>query len=168
MRKRLEKEFQEKISEQEKKFQEQKNTTDRTMRENFLRMRNLSFSAENQLRRQVDLLHEERTELHNRMNEMQTMIERINYENAYPKPDKLKDHQLKFPNAFYIQVLGKRGAGKSTFINKLLRTLGYKGERLQTDCVECTTETTFVDITDLIKNKPERYTHVFLVDQENF
>ena len=46
------------------------------------------------------------------------------------------------PNTFAIQVLGSRGAGKSTFINKFLRQTNNI-ERAETGIEECTMKRAF-------------------------
>ena len=55
----------------------------------------------------------------NKKNEERLMkiIAKKNYEAFHSIPEKLKNHKLENPNSFYIQILGCRGAGKSTFIN---------------------------------------------------
>ena len=64
----------------------------------------------------------------------------------------------------FVQVLGCRGAGKSTFVNKMLKEAGIK-KVAQTGVNETTVETAFYEITDKVSNKPERYGKVFLCDQ---
>lgn len=54
------------------------------------------------------------------------IIEKKNYEASYPKPLDLKNHQKKHPKAFYIQILGCRGAGKSTFLNRFFQFSGIR------------------------------------------
>ena len=54
------------------------------------------------------------------------IIQKKNYEATYPKPLTLKNHQEKNPKAFYIQILGCRGAGKSTFLNRLFQYTGLR------------------------------------------
>ena len=49
------------------------------------------------------------------------IIEKKNYEATYPKPTNLTNHQQQNPKAFYIQILGCRGAGKSTFLNRIFQ-----------------------------------------------
>ena len=99
------------------------------------------------------------------------MMREQNYKISYQIPDKIKEHKENHPNSFYIQIIGTRGAGKSTFINQLLKGLQRKKGRSQkfelakTDFCECTKETHFFDITDLMTNLPEPYNKVFLVDQ---
>ena len=48
------------------------------------------------------------------------IIAKKNYEAFHSIPEKLKNHKLENPKAFYIQILGCRGAGKSTFINNCM------------------------------------------------
>ena len=54
------------------------------------------------------------------------IIERKNYEVTYPKPAFLRDHQIRNPRAFYIQILGCRGVGKSTFLNRFFQLTGLR------------------------------------------
>ena len=54
------------------------------------------------------------------------IITKKNYEAFHPIPEKLKTHKQENPKAFYIQILGCRGAGKSTFINHCMRKLRFK------------------------------------------
>ena len=63
-----------------------------------------------------------------------------------------------------LKVLGCRGAGKSTLVNKLcwLKQIDILAE---TGTEETTTTTTFYDITSKIDSIPDRYNNVFLVDQ---
>ena len=61
-------------------------------------------------------------------------------------------------------ILGCRGAGKSTFINKFLKQAGVNASA-STNFNECTKETEFFDITGKVKNKPDRYNEVYVVDQ---
>ena len=96
--------------------------------------------------------------------EMLKIIEKKNYESHYPVPEFLQQHLAKNPRAFNIQILGCRGAGKSTFVNKLLMKAGI-ANRAATGSVETTKETAFFNITNRVVSKPERYDQVFLVDQ---
>ena len=97
--------------------------------------------------------------------EMLKIIEKKNYESHFQMPEKVAKHQAEHPRAFYIQVLGCRGAGKSTFVNKLLTNMGIDGERALTGAVETTMKTTFFEVTQKVISKPRRYNEVFLVDQ---
>ena len=54
------------------------------------------------------------------------IIDKKNYESNYPKPEFLKNHQLANPNSCYLQILGCRGAGKSTFINRIFQATGLR------------------------------------------
>ena len=96
--------------------------------------------------------------------EMLKIIEKKNYESHYPVPDFLQQHLAKHPRAFHVQILGCRGAGKSTFVNKLLMKAGI-ANRAATGSVETTKETAFFNITDKVVKKPARYDQVFIVDQ---
>ena len=95
-----------------------------------------------------------------------------NYKNSFPVPEKLIDHKRKYPDSFYIQVLGARGAGKSTFINNIMRRLiiksgiqDYEYKKAETGAFECTLEPQFINITRLVRNLNPPYENVFLVDQ---
>lgn len=79
-------------------------------------------------------------------------------------PEKLKRHHEKYPNALRIQILGTRGAGKSTFINKFMKAVNLPCNAA-TDFNECTLESEFFDITPIIANRPDRYDKVFITDQ---
>ena len=54
------------------------------------------------------------------------IIEKKNYEVTHPKPKFLRDHQMLNPKAFYIQILGCRGVGKSTFLNRFFQLSGLR------------------------------------------
>ena len=54
------------------------------------------------------------------------IIQKKNYEATYPKPSFLANHQIDNPKAFYIQILGFRGAGKSTFLNRFFQWSGLR------------------------------------------
>lgn len=62
------------------------------------------------------------------------------------------------------KVLGCRGSGKSTFVNKLCwaKNIDVSAE---TGTEETTKETTFYDITSKVDEIPQRYTNIFIVDQ---
>lgn len=99
-----------------------------------------------------------------KLEELKKVVEKKNYESHYPIPEPLQQHYAKHPTSFNIQVLGCRGAGKSTFVNKLLKAAGV-GQPAKRGVNETTTETAFYDITDKVTTKPERYGKVFLCDQ---
>ena len=61
-------------------------------------------------------------EIAKQKDEFLKLLEKKNYEDHYPMPSKLKDHTKAYPNAFRIQILGARGAGKSTFVNKFMKS----------------------------------------------
>ena len=44
-------------------------------------------------------------------------IEQKNYEAQFPQPNFLLTHKQKHPDSFYIQLIGARGVGKSSFAN---------------------------------------------------
>ena len=46
---------------------------------------------------------------------------RDKYIESHPIPKFLEDHQRDNPNTFYIQVIGARGSGKSTFMNRIFK-----------------------------------------------
>ena len=96
-----------------------------------------------------------------KVDEMMRIIEKKNYESFYPMPQSLKDHYKAYPTSFNIQVLGCRGAGKSTFINKFM-TKAKLGKVAKTGSNETTTETAFYEITNKVENKPD---NVFICDQ---
>ena len=54
------------------------------------------------------------------------IIEKKNYEVTHPKPTFLRNHQMSNPKAFYIQILGCRGVGKSTFMNRFFQLTGLR------------------------------------------
>ena len=54
------------------------------------------------------------------------IIEKKNYESTFPKPSFLIEHQVQNQKAFYIQILGCRGAGKSTFLNRIFQATGLR------------------------------------------
>ena len=102
--------------------------------------------------------HDEKVE------EMMKIIEKKNYESHYPIPEKLKKHLTENENSFNIQILGCRGAGKSTFVNKFMIKAGMR-KVAAIGTHETTKETAFFDITSKITQIPERYNKVFLCDQ---
>ena len=107
----------------------------------------------------------EREEEHKKnLDEMMRIVEKKNYESHYPMPQSLKDHYTANPTSFNIQVLGCRGAGKSTFINKFMVNAKLR-KVARTGSNETTIETAFYEITDKIVSKPERYDNVFICDQ---
>ena len=61
-------------------------------------------------------------------------------------------------------MLGCRGAGKSTFINKFLRKAKINAEAA-TNFNECTKVTEPFVITEKVKKVPDRYNDVLIVDQ---
>ena len=82
---------------------------------------------------------------------------------SHEMPDFLKNHKKENPQAFYIQVIGGRGAGKSTFVNKILKELKLK-PLAATGSEECTLETDFFTITEQL-NWTYNWKAVFLCDQ---
>ena len=100
-----------------------------------------------------------------KVEEMMKIIEKKNYESHYPIPENLKAHINDHGKpSFNIQILGCRGAGKSTFVNKFMMKAGI-GIVAQTGTHETTKETAFYDITSKVIQKPERYGKVFICDQ---
>ena len=86
-----------------------------------------------------------------KMKKMKKVMEMRNYERHVPEPGFLKNHKMDHPKSFYIQILGARGAGKSTFVSKFLRLAqGSSAKTAKRGEVECTLETEFFDITDCI------------------
>ena len=107
----------------------------------------------------------EREEEHKqKLEEMLRIVEKKNYESHYPMPQALQDHYKANPTSFNIQVLGCRGAGKSTFINKFM-VKAKLGNVAKTGANETTMETAFYNITEKVENKPDRYENVFVCDQ---
>ena len=107
----------------------------------------------------------ERDEEHKqKMEEMLRIVEKKNYESHYPMPQSLKDHYAANPTSFNIQILGCRGAGKSTFVNKFM-VKAKMGKVAKTGSNETTIETAFYEITQKVENKPDRYENVFICDQ---
>ena len=94
-------------------------------------------------------------------------MERQNYAAQYPEPEYLTKHKKMHPDSFYIQIIGCRGVGKSTFTNWVLRQKikGKGGPRAKTGTVETTIDAQFFDLTQHIDNLPKRYKKLFLVDQ---
>ena len=94
-------------------------------------------------------------------------IEQQNYAAQYPQPEYLTKHKNSHPDSFYIQIIGCRGAGKSTFTNLVMRQKikGKAGPRAKVGTVETTLDSQFFDLTQHIDNLPKRYKKVFLVDQ---
>ena len=88
----------------------------------------------------------------------------VSYEETYPMPSLLKDHIESNPKSFNIQVLGVRGAGKSSFINRLLKLLQIDYHKAKTGCEETTLKTEFFDISEACV-LPEGFKKVYLVDQ---
>ena len=109
-------------------------------------------------------MHRKELEHAEKLNEMMKIVEKKNYESHYSIPDKLKKHIETYKNSFRIQILGCRGAGKSTFVNKFCMKAGM-GRVAATGCNETTKQTAFYDITQKISNKPDRYDKVFICDQ---
>ena len=100
-------------------------------------------------------------------NEMIDSLNVINYKNTFATSRMLTEQSKDYPESFYIQVLGNRGAGKSTFINKILLKLKGKGnfEPAKTGDTETTLKTDFYDISGEVKNMHQKCKRVFLVDQ---
>merc|ERR1712131_557505 len=113
------------------------------------------------LQYQMELKEKEHEE---KMNEMMKIVEKKNYESHYPIPEHLKNHIDKNQRSFNIQILGCRGAGKSTFVNKFMKKAGMN-KVAETGTNETTKETAFYEITEKIENIPKRYDRVFICDQ---
>ena len=99
--------------------------------------------------------------------EMIEKLNEINYKNTFGPSGMLIKQSKDYPESFYIQVLGNRGAGKSTFINRILAKLKGKGnfKRAKTGDTETTLTTDFYDISGEVKNMHQKCKRVFLVDQ---
>lgn len=107
----------------------------------------------------------EQEEMHaEKLAALMKIVDKKHYESRYPIPGALRNHLDANERCFNIQILGSRGAGKSTLVNSLLRQTGTKG-KANTGVNECTIETQFFDITRAVNNKPDRYNKVFLCDQ---
>ena len=109
-------------------------------------------------------LDEKVAQLESNLALLRRIVDKKNYEMQYPMPQKLKDHYMANPRSFNIQVLGCRGVGKSTLINKFMRKAKLELVTKR-GSVEVASETTFFDITQKTKNIPERYNRVFICDQ---
>ena len=159
----------------DEKYQEQKKKMDdqiAELREDQAEERERLLAQQAEEKKQFDAKVEqmetkaaEREEEHKKkLDEMMRIVEKKNYESHYPMPQSLKDHYKANPTSFNIQVLGCRGAGKSTFINKFM-VKAKLGKVARTGSNETTIETAFYEITDKVENKPERYGKVFICDQ---
>lgn len=96
---------------------------------------------------------------------MKNRIDKSDYESHHPCPAYLKAWLGEHSKAFTIQVLGCRGVGKSTFVNKTLKALDIK-DRAATGSSETTVKTEFFDITKHVDlTSCEDIEEVFLVDQ---
>ena len=78
---------------------------------------------QDQFERQLDeKLQEKEKKYKKQLVEQFSKMARVtNYERNYPMPAKLLKHCRNHPNAFRIQILGTRGAGKSFLINKIMK-----------------------------------------------
>ena len=128
----------------------------------------LDLSDKNQFRdkRLADANAEQMKKEESRKAEMENLIGQIqksNFIENFPLPMNLQNHKNDHPDAFYIQVIGGRGAGKSTFINKILKQLKME-QTAATGTEECTLETEFFSITEKL-NQLSNWKHVFLCDQ---
>merc|ERR1711937_810201 len=111
-----------------------------------------------------ELKHTLRKELYFGDFDNQAKMDQKYYESHYPMPQSLKDHYAANPTSFNIQILGCRGAGKSTFVNKFM-IKAKMGKVAQTGSNETTIKTAFYEITQKVENKPDRYENVFICDQ---
>ena len=125
-----------------------------TMQRNF-------DSKMNEIQHEMELKEQEHAA---KVEEMMMIIEKKNYESHYPIPEALERHLNENENSFNIQILGCRGAGKSTFVNKFMLKAGM-GKVAATGTNETTKVTAFYDITSKIVQKPDRYDKVFICDQ---
>ena len=113
----------------------------------------------------LQLEMEKKEQKHNeKVEEMMKIIEKKNYESHYPIPEMLEKHINENEKSFNIQILGCRGAGKSTFVNKFMMKAGL-GKVAATGTHETTRTTAFYDLTNQIVQKPSRYDKVFICDQ---
>lgn len=151
----------------------------RDFEEKFTKQEKLSKADQEKLRQQHEKQTSELTKMHQQLRQdmeiqqiknqkqqekLKRIIEKKNYEDHYPVPLFLSQHKIANPDSFYIQILGCRGAGKSTFINKLLKKAKMK-DLAVTGVNETTKETKMFDITDRIMSLPPIYKKVFLCDQ---
>lgn len=98
-----------------------------------------------------------------KLNELVVQIQNNDTEEFRKLPDFLQSHKNDHPDSFYIQVIGGRGAGKSTFVNKVLKQLKLKPSAA-TGTEECTLETEFFSIAENL-NCTFQWRDVFLCDQ---
>jgi len=123
--------------EREEEFRKQNEESERQHKEG---MENLQTKMD-----ENNKVHEEK------MTKMNKIIEQRNYARHVPEPGFLSKHKMDHPKSFYIQILGCRGAGKSTFVTKFLRLAqGSNSKAAKRGSVECTLKTEFFDITDCI------------------
>ena len=98
-----------------------------------------------------------------KLNELVVQIQSNDTEESRKLPDFLQSHKNDHPDSFNIQVIGGRGAGKSTFVNKVLKQLKLKPSAA-TGTEECTLETEFFSIAENL-NCTFQWQDVFLCDQ---
>ena len=108
--KELQKSHDERLAEETRKFKAE------IERQNVDAKRQLGDLKDEMENQKLDLENEMKLRLENE-ERLLKIIEKRNYEAFHPVPEILKNHKLRNPKAFYIQILGCRGAGKSTFIN---------------------------------------------------
>lgn len=87
----------------------------------------------------------------------------LQYDSSFPIPAFLRKHKEENPDSYYIQIIGIRGCGKSTFVNKILSNMGFPFSA-KTGIVETTLEPVFYEITTAVRVKPEGIKNIFLVD----
>ena len=82
--------------------------------------------AKAEFERQLDEKLQENEKKHKKLllNQFNKMARETNYARHFPMPQNLIEHHKDHPDAFRIQILGTRGAGKSTFINQLMKLSG--------------------------------------------
>ena len=85
---------------------------DRLLAEQAAMQANFNSNMKN-IRDEMQRKDEEHDE---KVKEMMKIIEKKNYESHYPIPEILQKHLNENENSFNIQILGCRGAGKSTFV----------------------------------------------------
>ena len=114
----------------ENKRNEQVSALDKNLKESNIKLRTetaeelATIAAENE--KALEKTESMANQLQAKQKKYLNIINKKNYEDKYPKPEFLKNHQLQNPDSFYLQVLGCRGSGKSTFINRIFRATGLR------------------------------------------
>lgn len=118
---------QSRIDELEKKLKDIEEKNRRELAELRCRTERQQQEALRRMQRENDARIEEMArEFQVERDNYRKIIEKKNYEATYPIPNPLKNHRKHNRKAFYIQILGCRGAGKSTFLNRLFNLTGIR------------------------------------------